>query len=130
MRYLWLQAVLLAPSVVLLPSLLAVARKRCEERGWHNVEIVEADATTWLPDEGLGQVDLLTFSYSLSMIPDWVAAVDSARALLAADGTLGVVDFYTSRKYPAPGLARHGWLQRTFWPVRTPPPPPPPPRAA
>lgn len=99
------------------PSLLAVARKRCEERGWHNVEIVEADATTWLPDEGLGQVDLLTFSYSLSMIPDWFAAVDSARDLLAADGTLGVVDFYVARKYPAPGLARHSWLQRTFWPT-------------
>ena len=53
--------------------LLEMARKRCEEHGWHNVEVVEADATTWEPEEGFGQVDLVTFSYSLTMIPDWCA---------------------------------------------------------
>jgi len=99
------------------PSLLQVARRRCEEHGWHNVEIVEADATTWVPDEGLGQVDLVTFSYSLSMIPDWFAAVDNACELLAPDGTLGAVDFYVARKFPANGMHTHSWLQRTFWPA-------------
>ena len=53
--------------------LLEVARKRCEERGWHNVEVIEGDATTWVPEEGYGNVDVLTFSYSLTMIPDWCA---------------------------------------------------------
>ena len=38
------------------PSLLAMAKKRVIDNGWHNVEVVEADATTWEPDEGLGQV--------------------------------------------------------------------------
>ena len=108
--------------------LLKVARERCAARGWHNVECVEADATTWLPDEGRGKVDLVTFSYSLTMIPDWFAAVDHAAALLADDGVVGAVDFYVARKHPAVGWGRHGWLTRTFWPVRTPPPPPPPPR--
>ena len=51
--------------------LLDVARKKCEEHGWHNVEVVEGDATTWAPEEGFGQVDVLTFSYSLTMIVDW-----------------------------------------------------------
>ena len=105
--------------------LLKVARERCAARGWHNVECVEADATTWLPDEGRGKVDLVTFSYSLTMIPDWFAAVDHAAALLADDGVVGAVDFYVARKHPAVGWGRHGWLTRTFWPVRTPPPPPP-----
>ena len=36
----------------------------------------------WEPDEGLGHVDLVTFSYSLTMIPDWFAAMDNANALL------------------------------------------------
>ena len=99
------------------PSLLAVARKRCEDNGWHNVEVVEGDATTWEPDEGLGHVDLVTFSYSLTMIPDWFAAMDNANALLASDGTLGVVDFYVARKHPDAGLHANGWLQRTFWPA-------------
>jgi S-adenosylmethionine-diacylgycerolhomoserine-N-methlytransferase len=30
---------------------------------------------------------------------------------------LAVVDFYVSRKYPAPGHAHHGWLTRSFWPA-------------
>ena len=98
--------------------LLKVARERCAARGWHNVECVEADATTWLPDEGRGKVDLVTFSYSLTMIPDWFAAVDHAAALLADDGVVGAVDFYVARKHPAVGWGRHGWLTRTFWPVR------------
>ena len=99
------------------PSLLAVAKKRCEENGWHHVEVVEGDATTWMPEEGLGGVHLVTFSYSLTMIPDWFAAIDNANALLATDGTLAVVDFYAARKHPDAGLRANGWLQRSFWPV-------------
>ena len=62
-------------------------------------------------------MDLVTFSYSLTMIPDWFAAMDNANALLASDGTLGVVDFYVARKHPEAGLHANGWLQRTFWPA-------------
>jgi S-adenosylmethionine-diacylgycerolhomoserine-N-methlytransferase len=51
------------------------------------------------------------------MIPDWFAAVDQARRLLKPGGTLGVVDFYVSRKYPAPSHRRHSWFTRAFWPV-------------
>jgi len=97
--------------------LLDVARKRCEERGWHNVQIVEDDATTWVPDEGFGQIDLVTFSYSLTMIPDWYAALEHACALLAPGGLIGTVDFYVARKHPSEGMASHSWLQRTFWPT-------------
>lgn len=95
--------------------LLEVAKKRCEEHGWHNVVVVEDDATTWEPDEGYGQVDVITFSYSLTMIPDWFAAVDHASKLLAPGGIFGVVDFYVSRKFPSEGLAAHSWLQRLLW---------------
>jgi S-adenosylmethionine-diacylgycerolhomoserine-N-methlytransferase len=103
--------------VDLCTPLLEVARRRCQERGWHNVQIVEADAATWQPDEGMGSVSVLTFSYSLSMIPDWFCALDHARALLAPGGLLGVVDFYVARKHPDAGMASHSWLQRAFWPV-------------
>jgi S-adenosylmethionine-diacylgycerolhomoserine-N-methlytransferase len=51
------------------------------------------------------------------MIPDWFAAIENAIAMLKPGGTLGVVDFYVSRKYPSDGLARHRWLTRTFWPT-------------
>ena len=97
------------------PSLLEVAKKRAAAKGWSNVETVEADATTFQPAGG--PVDVVTFSYSLTMIPDWFAAIENALAMLKPGGTLGVVDFYVARKYPAGGLARHGWLTRTVWPA-------------
>ncbi len=101
--------------VDLSPSLLEVASQRFQQRGWGNVQVVEADATTFRPPEGL--VDVVTFSYSLTMIPDWFAAIDNACAMLRPGGLIGVVDFYVSRKYPQDGLKRHGWFTRSFWPV-------------
>ncbi len=101
--------------VDLAPSLLKVARQRAEENKWSNVEAVEADATVFQPAEGL--VDVVTFSYSLTMIPDWFAAIENALKMLRPGGKIGVVDFYVSRKYPSEGLVRHRWFTRTFWPT-------------
>lgn len=95
-------------------SLLAVARKRIDRLQLSNVETVHADVTSL--DLPPASVDLVTFSYSLTMIPDWFAAVDHARSLLRPGGHIGVVDFYVSRKYPAESFARHGWWTRSFWP--------------
>jgi len=101
--------------VDLCPSLLAVARERAARQGWRNVETIHADATAFVPPEG--RADVVTFSYSLTMIPDWFAAIDHAAALLRPGGQMGVVDFHVSRRHPSPGLTRHGWGTRTFWPI-------------
>jgi S-adenosylmethionine-diacylgycerolhomoserine-N-methlytransferase len=101
--------------VDLSPSLLAVARQRVRDMRWQNVEIVEADATTFQPSEG--HVDIVTFSYSLTMIPDWFAALENAWHLLKKGGHIGVVDFYVSRKHAVAGRVRHGWLTRHGWPL-------------
>ena len=61
--------------------------------------------------------DVVTFSYSLTMIPDWFAAIDNALAMLRPGGTIGVTDFFVARKFPAEGRARHRWFTRTFWPA-------------
>ena len=101
--------------VDLSPSLLAIARKRIRRRGWTNVELVEADVTTFRP---LAQpADVVTFSYSLTMIPDWFTAIERARSMLRQEGLIGVVDFYVSRKHTAAGWRRHPWRYRTFWPA-------------
>lgn len=96
-------------------ALLAVAEQRIRERGWSNVTAVRADATSFVPDEG--HIDVATFSYSLTMIPDWFAAIDHAQKLLRPGGHLGVVDFYVSRKHAPSGWRQHGWWTRTFWPA-------------
>lgn len=96
-------------------SLLDVAKQRIQQQSWSNVETVEADATIFQPANG--PADVVTFSYSLTMIPDWFAAIDNALSMLKPGGQIGVVDFYVSRKYPSDGLKRHGWLTRNFWPT-------------
>ena len=96
-------------------SLLQVARDRCRQRGWTNVECVEADATKFRPPEG--QADVVTFSYSLTMIPPWYAAIENALAKLKPGVLIGTVDFYVSQKWPSEGLRKHGWLCRSLWPV-------------
>ena len=101
--------------VDLCPSLLEIARRRIDRHGWTNVEVVEADVTTFRA--GGEPVDVITFSYSLTMIPDWFTALGQAHSLLRAGGTIGVVDFYVSRQLPAAGRRRHGWWTRTLWPI-------------
>lgn len=101
--------------VDLATSLLAVTRKRIESHGWTNVEVVEADATTFCPPEGYA--DIVTFSYSLTMIPDWYAAMDNALRILCPGGKIGVVDFYVARKWAAEEHAKHSWFTRNYWPV-------------
>jgi S-adenosylmethionine-diacylgycerolhomoserine-N-methlytransferase len=101
--------------VDLSPSLLGIAQQRFQAKGWNHVQAVQADATTWQPANSRAQV--VSFSYSLTMIPDWFAAIDNAIEMLAPGGFLAVVDFYVSRKYATQGLAQHGWFTRSFWPV-------------
>ncbi len=101
--------------VDLSPSLLKMAEQRAKDNGWTNVEVVEADATVYQPQGE--SADVVTFSYSLTMIPDWFAAIENALAMLRPGGLIGVVDFYVSRKFPGDGRKRHGWFTRSYWPV-------------
>lgn len=126
--------------VDLSPSLLDVARTRFARLGW-DVQIVCQDARTFrlqdyetdkgtehaffMPkyDASHGGADLVTLSYSLSMIPDYYSVVDSIPSLLSTQGIVGVVDFYvqsivdvTGRNYTGGSLNRHvNWLGRVFW---------------
>ncbi|PMB70689.1 hypothetical protein BM221_003144 [Beauveria bassiana] len=130
------------------PSLCEVARKRFERLGWKNVTVVCQDARKFrLEDyeDGMpaaqsllrspalsyfkqqrpehGGADLVTMSYSLSMIPDYYSVVDSIGSLLSPSGVFGVVDFYVQnqsdfsfRNYTAGYIDRHvNALSRMFW---------------
>ena len=66
-------------------SLLSTATKRVVANGWGSlVDVVHGDACDF-DCEGLppaGSVDVVTFSYALSMIPDWTKAIRNAFRLL------------------------------------------------
>jgi S-adenosylmethionine-diacylgycerolhomoserine-N-methlytransferase len=100
--------------VDLSPSLLGVAKRRVRDKRWHNVELVHEDAAAFYPPE---PVDIVTFSYSLTMMPEWFSAIDHAQSLLAPQGQVGVVDFYVSRQFEPKTRVAHSWGRRTFWSV-------------
>lgn len=129
------------------PSLCEVAKLRFTRLGWKNVTVVCQDARTFrlgdyetgLSDDkavfSIGRsafdeedsdkagADLLTMSYSLSMIPEFHPVVDSLASLLAPNGIIGVVDFYVQNKIDFQGrnytggvIDRHCmWISRVFW---------------
>jgi S-adenosylmethionine-diacylgycerolhomoserine-N-methlytransferase len=100
--------------VDLAPSMLKMAEQRAKSHQWDHVKTVVADAGSFRPPM---TVDVVTFSYSLTMIPDWRAAVENAWRMLKPGGLIGVADFYVARKLPLNGFARHSWFTRTFWPT-------------
>lgn len=132
--------------VDLSPSLCDVARKRFDRLGW-DVKVICEDARTFRLEDHLGSspsprsatgqlvrhvqrdanstlsADVITMSYSLSMIPDYYNVVDSLVTLLAPTGIIGVVDFYvqsivetSGRNYVGGSFNRHvNWLSRVFW---------------
>lgn len=133
--------------VDLSPSLCEVARKRFARLGWTNVKVVCEDARKFRLEDyengssgpgsptrstsgyfdqrrpEHGGADLITMSYSLSMIPDYYSVIDTLTSLLSPNGILGVVDFYVQskvdvsyRNYTGGLVGRHvNYLARTFW---------------
>jgi len=102
--------------VDLSPSLMEVAKGRVVNAGLESkVHHHIADVCDF--DIGDQQADLITFSYSLTMIPHWFRAIDRAYQQLRPGGLIGVVDFFISPKYATPPIPQHGWFTRTFWPT-------------
>ena len=96
-------------------SLLDVSRQRVARHNWTHVHLVQADATAAFARPG--SADVITFSYALTMIPDWYSALERATEALKPGGHIGVVDFYVSRRHPDAGTRGHGWLTRHGWPA-------------
>mmetsp|Transcript_21887 Transcript_21887/g.60757 ORF Transcript_21887/g.60757 Transcript_21887/m.60757 type:complete len:700 (-) Transcript_21887:282-2381(-) len=93
-------------------SLCKEAQKKVDAHGWKNVQVIEGDACQFVPDEG--KATLVTFSYSLSMIPPFHSAIDAACSYLDPNGFMAVTDFFVSSKHDLP-LRQMGWMKRFFW---------------
>lgn len=99
--------------VDLCPSLLSVAEKKVSLKGFNFVRIHEADACIWESEQ---LADAVLFSYSATMIPDWLGAFENAYRILKPGGSVVVVDFYVARKFHTSEV-RHGVFTRHFWPL-------------
>lgn len=109
--------------VDLSPSLCDVAKGRVAKHGWKNVHVICGDACDFeIPHQ---EVDLITYSYSLSMIPLYHSAIDHAAKFLKPDeGIICSVDFGVQSDSTSIGrtntlgglVNRHvPWFYRTFW---------------
>ncbi|KAL5528274.1 hypothetical protein ACEPAF_7410 [Sanghuangporus sanghuang] len=112
-------------------SLLQIAEKRFASRGWTNIHVVHQDAASFILPKApwsdcmadRGSISLITFSYALSMIPDFYAVLDRISSLLAPEGLIGVVDFYTSgHNFQCPASVADvnracGRISRWFWQI-------------
>jgi demethylmenaquinone methyltransferase/2-methoxy-6-polyprenyl-1,4-benzoquinol methylase len=82
-------------------EMLHQARRRAERRGWNNVILIQADATTMSP-AGIGArvataggrelSDAAIATYALSLMPQWEHAWTNMRAMTTVAARLGVVD--------------------------------------
>lgn len=80
-----------------------------------HVRLAQADATRFDADDlfGVAQFDRVFFSYSLSMIPGWEAALYQAIEAVAPGGELHVVDFGQQTALPGWfGKGLKAWLAR------------------
>ena len=102
-------------------SLCEVANERVHQNGWKNVTVLCQDARSIACTPS--SADLITMSYSLSMIPDFYSVIDMLSTFLSPRGVIGICDFYvqsivdiSSRNYIGGTFNRHvNWVGRMFW---------------
>ena len=89
-------------------SMLRKAQEKIDTYGWKNVQLIKEYAEQYRLEE---ELDMVLFSYSLTMIPDWKAALDNAIAHLKDNGKLVILDFYVWYKRKSFFDIWKRWLQ-------------------
>ncbi len=84
-------------------AMLDTARASINRHGHASrIQVAQADATCFSATDtfGMATFDRVFFSYALSMIPDWHAALSAAAAHVAPGGSLHIVDFGQCDRLP------------------------------
>lgn len=97
-------------------EMLKSARATLDRHGLgHRAVLAQGDAAHFDATAlfGHSQFDRIVFSYTLSMIPPWEAALEQACALLAHGGAIHIVDFGQQKRLPGWfGRGLQAWLAR------------------
>jgi S-adenosylmethionine-diacylgycerolhomoserine-N-methlytransferase len=83
-------------------EMLASARVAASRAGLARLAFAQGDATDFDPSRAFGQTgfERIFMSYTLSMIPDWRAALNCALTNLVPGGELHIVDFGQQERLP------------------------------
>lgn len=97
-------------------AMLETARAKVARAGLaHRIALARGDATAFDADALFGRAafDRVFQSYTLSMIPDWQAAIREGAGKLAPGGRLDIVDFGQQERLPAAfRAALFAWLAK------------------
>ena len=109
------------------PELLAIgedhARRsftpsQCDRIEWVCMDInsknIRSKLSKYLRNDQNRGFDTITFSYSVSMIPEWQKALESARSLMSEDGRVVISDFdtYTEQGNGIKDFMIHTWYKQ------------------
>lgn len=100
--------------VDLSPSLLIQAHKRSKKFPDTRIHILEEDAVQFKSKQKL---DLVTFSFSITMIPNWFQAIDNAVKLLKPGGLIAVTDFHIPRYIKPENRNLQMLFAKHLWPI-------------
>lgn len=85
-------------------QMLETAISKLNDRGIANVQFRCELAENFSPSKSLGldaEIDIIYFSYAITMIPEWKQAIRAALECLKPNGQLVIVDFYDQAELPA-----------------------------
>ena len=85
-------------------EMLITARANVEKAGLSDrITLVKGDASNFSTKElfGVKLMNRVFYSYTLSMIPPWEAAIEQGLKAIARDGSLHIVDFGQQEKLPS-----------------------------
>jgi demethylmenaquinone methyltransferase/2-methoxy-6-polyprenyl-1,4-benzoquinol methylase len=92
-------------------AMLEQARWRVAQHGWHNVNLIQADAADYALPGGVAGV-LSTFA--LTLVPAFEQVIARAAQALAPAGRLVVLDFKQPQQWPLWVVKLGVWLTRPF----------------
>jgi demethylmenaquinone methyltransferase/2-methoxy-6-polyprenyl-1,4-benzoquinol methylase len=94
-------------GVDLTDAMLARAQQRVRVNGWRNVELVQADAGSYLFPTG---VDAILSTFALSLVPECGSVITRGSTALSPGGRSVVLDLKVPDRYPA-------WLVPVLLPI-------------
>jgi demethylmenaquinone methyltransferase/2-methoxy-6-polyprenyl-1,4-benzoquinol methylase len=98
-------------GVDLTDAMLDQARRRVEDAGWPNVELVQSDMAAYAFPSGLGGV-LSTLALTLAL--EYDAIIRRAARSLRPGGRLAVFDLKRPEGWPEPLVRLAAWLNRPY----------------
>lgn len=98
-------------GVDLSAPMLNRARKRINQAGWQNIELIEADISTWqLPPDVAGAIG----TFALEMVPEYDAVIRHIADVLKPQGRLALLGLKHPEKWPEWLINIGIWINKPF----------------